>query len=111
MFPRSETTPGAGLPPPASPSTARAALTVQVSGPTPLIRAGLERVAAAAGLSVVRRGEVADVQLRSTPGLGSPLEVIAEVGLITVRISQIPDALAWECVRDLVERLLSAPSR
>ncbi len=81
---------------------------VHVIADVPLIRAGLIRAAAKAGMRAVSANEAADVTLHSPgdPGDATPVDVCADLGRITLTVQARTSPLVWPALQALVAQLL-----
>ena len=83
---------------------------VRIVASRPLLRAGLERLAAGAGVAVSDRPDPFDLVLRSAddPPDGSPVDVTLVDGAIVVTCCSVPDREVWDALGRLVSFALSA---
>jgi hypothetical protein len=82
---------------------------VRIVAHRPLLRAGLERLAASAHLAVVEGGEEADLVLRASdePSDGAPVDVTLASGTIVVTCQETPSAEVWDALGRIVASALS----
>jgi hypothetical protein len=80
----------------------------RVVAAAPLLQAGLERAARAAGMRVAARGEPATIGLRS-PDAGpahAAVDVCADATHVTVTLAAVPDPETWRRLLALLHELL-----
>ena len=82
---------------------------VRIVAHRPLLRAGLERLAASAHLTVVDGREEADLVLRAAdePFDGTPVDVTLASGAIVVTCQETPSADVWDTLGRIVSSALS----
>jgi hypothetical protein len=80
----------------------------RVVAAAPLLQAGLERAARAAGLRVAAGGETATIGLRS-PNAGpahAAVDVCADATHVTITLAAVPDPETWSRLLALLHELL-----
>ncbi len=85
---------------------------VHVVAAAPLLRAGLERAALAAGLRVADTAEAAAIGLRS-PNTGpthAVVDVCADADHVTITLAAVPDPETWARILALLYELLDTSS-
>jgi hypothetical protein len=89
--------------------TPEAMAPVTIAAGLPLLRVGLERIAAAAGLPVAGPDTASALALRSQDHepTSAPFEVAAEADRVVVTIRAAPDDVTWAAVTRLVNVLVA----
>lgn len=92
--------------------TTGVAIGVRVVAAAPLLRAGLERAALAAGLRVADTAAAATIGLRS-PNTGpthAVVDVCADADHVTITLAAAPDPETWARILALLHELLDTSS-
>jgi hypothetical protein len=85
---------------------------VRVVAAAPLLRAGLERAALAAGLRVADTAEAVTIGLRSpnTGSIHAVVDVCADADHVTITLAAVPDPETWARILALLHELLDTSS-
>jgi len=80
----------------------------RVVAAAPLLQAGLERAARAAGLRIAGRKETAAIGLRSPDSGPTPaaVDICADAAQVTITLAAVPDPETWSRLLALLHELL-----